>query len=351
LVLLTLLLVTAFGLGNDILRPEEDRYLSLESIIGMAAIFGAGYAIAHEPDHRIPLVSAFGLGIAGHIIALAIVPPKIVMREFSRGAGIISDPNILMLFILPTSLLLISILPRGVLAWLLTPLFLLGTLWATVQSLSRAALIAEAVALATTLLLCIRMAIKSRKRRSRVFAVLLASALLPVTLPMFWPETIDYAVRSFQRRFKEGTVDSDRTSRQLAILEYAGTQLLLPFGVGYPDGVPAVSGWGGYLAHNTFFDVLLLAGPFGLLAFLYLYVSTFVRLGRPFLGRGQQSGIDFTSAMMLVALLSQVVLLMTLSVLGQKVHWLCLGYIYGTAEICDPSALRTAVRRRLPCAS
>lgn len=336
---LTVLLLIGYGLKHDVVALSGlDRTLSPPiNILGMPATFLAGYLMCKSTRARASFSMGLAVGLVGQLIGLASLPPMIVSHGYTRSTGIMGDPNILILHILPCTLVCMALLSETWLALLFSSGLFLGMWWAVLKSLSRAGLF-TAVFASVVLIMFLTSSLLSSARARKYITIAIAFVIAVATTQS---TRLDFdfvkaSTHAFQLRFLEGEQSggalNDRTNHQNDILNHAGVGLLAPFGLGYEAAVPSTIE-DSYLPHNSFLDVLIVSGPIALLLYAGIYVIAIRNLIRRLL----VCRIDRCTLMMLLALTGQVLMLCTLSVLSFKVHWLLLGFIYSYGEKAQTS--------------
>jgi hypothetical protein len=334
----TLLLFGLFGVGHffghDVLdgASSDDAFLSWENVAVMPLVFFSSLLLGCRPEFRAP--AAFGLfaGLMIHVVCIVVFPAAVTFHEYDRMAGLLSDPNIVLLHVVPVFFLWLALLRRK--RWLaLAPFVGSAVVWATLQTLSRAglaSLITGFVVLAVgTLLLLSRSA-----RKGRLLVVL---GLAPLVLyglylkkPEFFEERLAaYTTRANERAERQGSLLEDRLLwlRDLEHLQL-GDHLTHPLGMGY-----ARFQSGNYiLPHNTFADVYIISGPVALLIYLAFFAGAPLRFLRRLIA-GRPRLLTFHSTAVLACVVTQVLMLFSLSVLTWKVNWLVLGLTSGLFSV------------------
>lgn len=330
---LCLLLTIGHILGHDALDDglEDNSVLSLEAIWVMLVVFVVTVILA-GPGYRPGVCLGITVGLAVQIISMILVPPSINYRSFARASGLMHDPNILLIHIIPVFFLWVSLLPRGI--WLaLAPVGLLPVMWATLQTLSRAGLVSL---MAGTAICCLAFILTLRKSLFRlrsvggVLATIAIVAAFYFTNRAFFSERLDgYFTRSKERTELQGSILEDRLIWWRYMQQLNESELWKPLGVGYHRFLTT-----DLLPHNTFVDVYVIAGPFAMLLFGVMFITAlFKATGLAFWDRPTGMSPLYGGAI-LAALGTHLLMLNSLSVLGWKVNWLLLGLSAGLLRPC-----------------
>jgi hypothetical protein len=234
----------------------------------------------------------------------------------------------LLLHVIPVFFLWRGLLRSGPWRWIAlgcTPL----VVWATLQTLSRAGLVSLGIGLASLLVASVILA-RTAGQKKAALATLLATPLLVGLLawnkPEFVQDRIDaYVTRANERADTTGSLLADRLLWLSEVQTHnVSDHLLHPFGMGYQTFQTG----NGLLPHNTFVDVYIIAGPIAFLIYLMLFGNTLVGFARGILTGGSHLS-QFARVHLLTFGLTQVLLLVSLSVFTWKVNWLLLGIALG----------------------
>jgi hypothetical protein len=351
ILLLMALLSVGHFLGNDVLESQGDdaAVLSMESLLGIPMVLLSGILLGKNVETRKSIAAALIIGVIIHIGSIAFFPSVVTYRQHDRMAGLLTDPNILLLHITPVFFLWQSFLKRRG-AVLIAQLCLLAVVWATLQTLSRAGLTALAVGVAVQFVCVLFFA---RTVRERLYAVGLAIGV-PIVLffsfqrfsPEFVNERTDaYLTRIAERKAEHGSMLGDRMLWLNDIQNHKlSDHLLNPVGMGYS----LFQKDNPIFPHNTFVDVYIIAGPFALLLYAILFfaalqplITLFARRFKQSRGGSGQGPIvagcgpsSFSLSKMAIAALcaclaTEILLLCSLSVLSWKINWLILGILLG----------------------
>lgn len=337
-VLLGLLLTVGHLLGNDLAtsEAEEDSTLSIEGIWVMIAVFIGGIIVA-EPRYRSGVFVGLALGLVAHVVSLAMVPASIDFRGYARSSGMMKDPNILLIHIIPVYFAWLCLLPKG--RWLmLAPVGLVAVYWSTLQTLSRGGLISMLVGTA----LCVVPPVLASRRKLCNFRFVAAAAVVLMLLAAVCvgsrgaiTERLEaYQLRSQERMDTQESFLADRLIWLEDIQRIGVAGVLKPLGVGY-DHFQSTD----LLPHNTFVDVLVVAGPVALLLFCFLVGGVLWNASACLWRRSGAELPPLFDGACLAATASHFLMLVSLSVLPWKVNWLLLGLSIGLLRARYPTAV------------
>lgn len=331
LVLATIfLLLLGFLLGNDIYANDDSRVLSLPNLVVIPALYLAAYIVGERPSAR----SAFALGLIAsvgvQVLGLALAPPDISFKGYARSSGLFEDPNIVLLHLIPVFFLAMSVRVSAGKGWvaglLLYPLVLFGT----VLTLSRAgALTLLVCSIAAGVLGVLRLRNKRFVVRAGLLKTLSLGSLMALGGGIVAFDRIGRQMDLFEARIAERVAEAglvgDRAQIYRIIVDLELADLLAPFGPGYQEVIAGV----GVLPHNTFVDVFVIAGPVAFFLFAVTYVGLLRKAASRLRASWSEENQSWTFGFLFLALLSQVLLLSSLSVLTWKIHWALLGFANG----------------------
>jgi hypothetical protein len=277
-----------------------------------------------NPAYRQGLCVGLGMALIFHLGSVALVQSVTSYRSHERAAGVLADPNILLLHIVPVFFLWRGLIATSFWRWI-SLLFVLPIVWATLQTLSRAGLVALSSGLLALLLASLVFSRTAHERRTALGTLVAIPVLLYILAwktPDFVEERVAaYSARTAERIAQSGSFLNDRLMWLKEMEEHdLSDHILHPFGMGYAK----FQGDNGILPHNTFVDVYIIAGPLA----CALYAILFWRSAkRAFVNAFQdaRNGDSFSNVHMFAFVLTMGLLLFSLSVLTWKVNWVLLG--------------------------
>ena len=334
---LFVLLSVGHFLGNDWIsgfQGEDYSILSLENLLVMPVVLACGMILGSKSSCRFGLCVGLGMGLVFHLISVGIVQSATSYRSFDRASGVLADPNILLLYVVPVFFLWRGLLVKPLWRWIAL-LLIVPVVWATLQTLSRAGLIALASGLLALLLASLIFSRTARERRAALVTVIAIPLLLVVLMwrkPDFVEERVAaYTTRTTERIAESGSFLNDRLMWLNELETHRlSDHVLHPFGMGYnlfQEGNEI-------LPHNTFVDVYIIAGPLAFVFYLLLF-SRAIRNSFLAAFRTARPADSFSSLHLFAFMLTMSLLLFSLSVLTWKVNWLLLGIAlsrFGSSE-------------------
>jgi hypothetical protein len=328
-----ILLIVGHVLDNDkmaALAGDDYHVLTVEALVGMPMVLLSGMALARENRGRLGIVAGLLVGLFVHVASIAIFPPAVTYRGYDRMAGLLQDPNILLLHIIPVFFLWQGFLKTRT-AVILAQVCLPAIIWATLQTLSRAGLASLLAGWAVQFFAYLLFARTAGERfRGIGFFVMVALLALLLSRFDFVQERVDaYVIRNQERTGQAGSMIGDRML-WLHELEHQSISdhLLNPLGMGYS----AFQKDNPVLPHNTFVDIYIIGGPFALLLYCGLFFSAFKPLISALARRASWDHLRFSrmgNAALCACFISEILLLSSLSVISWKVSWLILGLLLG----------------------
>jgi len=327
-VTLCILLTIGHLLENDVIgfSSEEAMTLDVISIWTLSLVFLAALELG-DLKYRPGLLAGLGFGLAVHIIGVFLIPPSIHFRDYGRSSGLLHDPNILTIHLVPVLFIWAALLPRG--GWqLLAPMALLPVTWATLQTLSRAGLLSLTCAVLVCLagvLYCVSRSIFRWRNLGFVAAAGVALFVFYNFNQSFLDERMEaHVTRAKEITDKQGSMMEGRLLWWHDMQRLEITDMLKPLGIGYEKFLSS-----DILPHNTYADTLIIAGPLALLAFVSLFAGAFLKAASAVWRRKNVDISPLRDSGILAAVVSHILILNSLSVLSGKVNWLILGLVYG----------------------
>lgn len=324
------MLLVGFLVENDVLAGGNLRVLTVENLIFIPALYLTANIIAKTPTARNAFAVGLLFSIGIQVLALAIAPPDVSFKGYARSSGFFEDPNIVLLHLLPPFFLAVALRANSRSRILEGAGFYLLTGFGAILSLSRAGLLTMAIC-SVLVLVFYMMKLASgnpSSRSSHVRSGLVVILLIAVASWSFFDSVAGQLV-SFKLRVDERLAETglagDRLDLLAALTSLDTFQLLNPIGIGYRSFV----GNSGMLPHNTFVDVLVIAGPLAFLVLILLYARTIRSILKRLRWYWRDEWASWSACFLLTALLSQALLLGSLSVLTWKIHWVLLGFING----------------------
>ncbi|WP_198321237.1 O-antigen ligase family protein [Qipengyuania flava] len=285
------------------------------------------------------------LAVTIQSLLVVFVPPQIVTNKFERSSGIFGDPNIVMLHIIPFYFLAFAYLRlQNALKFAVIPVGLLVVL-AALASGSRSGIFA--LIFSSVLAAGYMVVLRSGKFGTwRLFQiVLLIGVMAGIFGAIFSDRIVEYTTfleYRTQERIDQKGLFGDRLEYIAPMLRLSMQDVLHPLGFGYD--IYFRDSWSYTLPHNTFADVLIIAGPFAFFIYLAAYGYTFLKLSARSTGIATSPQAQQISFSLLLAIISQFLLLNTLSVLTMKAPWLLLGMCLGILREAHGTTL---IRRRI----
>jgi len=329
--LLFLILALGHLLGHDVVPGVEvsGAELSWENLIIIPLTLFCGIIISEKEEYKRGMIAGLITGLTIHVVCLAILPPVILYRAYGRMSGLLSDPNIILLHIIPVYFLWL-----GTVHWrkflIVMPLVALPVIWATFQTLSRTGLFSLIIGLVITFLGAIMLLVKMRRWLPLVgllcfFPVCLGG--LYIAMPDYFnTRMVAFIDRLEHPYYKNRSIVEDRLYwYRLMERTTVYDHVLNPLGMGYGLYLKGNS----LLPHNTFIDAYIVGGPIALLLICVIYLEFSYRFLCRIRKRFSDIGLTMTSVVLLAFMVTQILILATLSVFTLKVNWVLLGIAIG----------------------
>ena len=327
----SILLISGYMLENDVLPGLHDyRVLTAGNLVVIPLVIVVSVLVGAGRRYEKGVVAGLGIGLLIQLVQVFLIPPSDFFREFTRSSGLMGDPNILLLHLIPVFCFWASLIRRTSLnSTYIIGIFIVLCL-ATLRTLSRAGLVTIIVVIILVMSYLVVSLLRFRTRKVIGLAGLIIGFLAFILIAgQFSKDEIGQGVVGFQSRISERVIESgylgDRFELYRTLFDAPPSAIFDPLGAGYFSLLGPIR----TLPHNTFIDIYAICGLFGIGIVMWLYL-------RPVLASGARIWIDtrkphllLSGILLFSSLVTQFLLLGTLSVLTFKVHWMILGLAWG----------------------
>jgi len=309
---LLLLIIGCLAIGHTFGRDVIHAFfyeplLPFESLAFILITILAGYEISNYPRAIIyAAIITLALAVYGNFA----IESRNFFMSIGRESGAFEDPNIEMVHLMPLVLLALAFIDKPIyhLALIIPAIFL------AIYTVSRTSLFGGAFCLLLFIFFKWNDIRYHKYFKHPVYLFVTSIAIVIVGYEILNSDYLNLIILRIQERYEYSGIFGDRLDVISGLSQLDLTDFLSPIGIGF-----------GYLgqstkySHNTFLDVLLIGGSIAFTLYLVVYANICYYAYK-------------INPMLVLGIAFQIISLLTVSVIGWKIHWLILGIYSGIIE-------------------